>query len=134
MADQNRGTDRWKIVISDYWAASLKRFLKKHPNETKAMLSNLGTYQKAIFEEGLDPYAFNAGFIHREPMGIRAIDQKGTIGKAKQTRLYVYAWIRGKELHLIKIGDKTQQSRDINNCKKYVTPLKEEDKKSELGE
>ena len=55
------------------------------------MLANLKTFFKAL-EEGIKPAAFVPGFVHREGVGIKALDQKGAdLKKPKQTRLYVYA-------------------------------------------
>ena len=66
------------------------------------------------------------GFIHDEPSGIKAIDQKGGTKKhkLKQSRLYIYPDIVSKALYLLCIGGKTSQKRDIRNCKEFVSGLK----------
>jgi hypothetical protein len=62
------------------------------------------------------------GFIHDEPDGIKAIDQKGGGQKMKlqQTRLYVYPDITNRILYLLTIGDKGTQRDDINLCREFV--------------
>lgn len=118
----------WEIVESGFWNSSLKKFLKRHKAETEAMLANLATYELAL-KNGVQPSQFKAGFIHNERNGLVAIDQSGSsVRNPKQTRMYVYAWVWGKELHLIKIGDKTAQKKDVNDCKTYISPLKNVDK------
>ena len=115
----------WKIDYTDKFGRSLKRYQKKHPDELKAVLNNLDTYFKAIkFVE--HPLQVKAGYIHNEPKGIIAIDQKGggRKTKLKVTRLYVYPDAEKRILYVLAIGDKQSQARDIQNCKEKVEKLK----------
>ena len=66
----------WVIQRSQFFEARFKRFQKKHPEEAKAVLNNLDTYFKALCV-GANPVNIQAGFIHHEPEGIKALDQKG---------------------------------------------------------
>lgn len=74
--------------------------------------------------EGVNPINIKAGFIHHEPDGIKAIDQKGGKGKLKQCRLYIYPDTSTRLVHVISVGDKTDQKGDINECREYVKPLR----------
>lgn len=67
------------------------------------------------------------GYLHFEPDGIKAIDQKGGGKKIKlqQTRLYIYPDIKTKKIFLLAIGTKTNQNEDINKCRKIVKKIKE---------
>ncbi|MCF6150416.1 MAG: hypothetical protein E3K37_17410 [Candidatus Kuenenia sp.] len=66
----------WKLEPSPFFDSRFKRFQKKHPNEAKAILNNFDTYISTL-NEGVNPINIKAGFIHHEPDGIKAIDQKG---------------------------------------------------------
>lgn len=81
---------RWTLQTSPIFDGKLRQYQKKHPNEGKATLANLDSFFKAL-NAGIKPSLIQAGFIHREPHGVVAIDQKGIKGSARQTRLYVYA-------------------------------------------
>lgn len=90
------------------------------------MISNLDKYFTALKELN-NPLQIKAGFIHKEPSGIKAIDQKGGGQKVrlKQTRLYVYPDITTKTLYLLTIGDKTSQKReDVKFSQEYVKGIR----------
>jgi len=114
----------WKLEISPFFESRFKRFQKKHPHEAGAMLNNLDTYLTAL-NSGVNPINIKAGFIHHEPDGIKGIDQRGAKGKLRQSRLYIYPDTFSKLVHVISVGDKTDQGSDINECRKYVKPLKQ---------
>jgi hypothetical protein len=65
------------------------------------------------------------GFVHDEPDGIKAIDQRGVLKmKLRESRLYVFPEVLGKILYLLTIGDKRSQGEDIQFCREYVRSLK----------
>ncbi|NTU73937.1 hypothetical protein HGB07_07325, partial [Candidatus Roizmanbacteria bacterium] len=68
------------------------------------------------------------GFIHHEPNGVKAIDQKGAIkkgmGKPKEARLYTFPDTDAYILYLITVGDKNSQTTDIRDCTQFVKDLK----------
>ncbi|NCD35272.1 MAG: hypothetical protein EOL87_17910, partial [Spartobacteria bacterium] len=70
----------WVLVESSVFASRFKRYQKNHGNETKAVLNNLDTFFNAL-QAGGKTSQIQAGFIHREPQGVIAIDQKGAEGK-----------------------------------------------------
>ena len=113
----------WEIQKSDFFKSRFDRFQKKHPEEAKAVLNNLDTYFKVLCD-GVNPLNIKAGFIHDEPEGIKGIDQKGGRGKLMQTRLYVFPDTKTNTLHVISIGNKTDQGADIKECRDYIKPLK----------
>ena len=79
--------------------------------------------------KGVPPQQITAGFIHQEPGGVKAIDQKGPRkgigGTPKEGRLYVFPEEESKTLHLITIGDKNSQQKDLADCRKFMRDLKE---------
>lgn len=113
----------WTIQKSPIFEARFKRFQKKHPEESKAVLNNLDTYFKALCA-GANPVNIQAGYIHHEPDGLKALDQKGGKGKMMQSRLYIFPEEEAKFLHVISIGTKSDQSGDISECRDYIKPLK----------
>ncbi len=115
---------KWALEVTDKYERAYKRFEKKEPKILKAVLSNLDKYFHALEDHG-SPQKITAGFIHKEPHGIKAIDQRGSNEKLKETRLYIYPDTTKSTLHLITIGDKKTQSVDIKFCNKYVVKIKE---------
>ena len=105
---------------------ALKRFNKRWPHE----VTNIGVNLALVLEnlsDGVHPEQLKKlPGVRSEPDGILAIDEsgpgKGT--KMKALRLYVFPDTRSRQLHVIQLGEKTnQQSRDIAACKKYVSEL-----------
>jgi len=113
----------WSLQITDEYAARVKRFEKKHDRELIAVLINLDQYHKAL-NEGAKPLQVHFGFMHTEPMGVIAIDQKGGGKSLMQTRLYVYPEVEHRVLHLITLGDKNTQRLDIAFCREYASSLR----------
>ena len=114
---------RWILEESAFFAGKFRRYRKKHPNETAAVLNNLDTYVRTL-DLGVRPALIQGGFIHREPQGVVAIDQRGGAGKLRQTRLYIYAYAKETLLYLITIGDKNSQKQDLKLCRKFMNDLR----------
>lgn len=114
----------WFIEPTENYNRAHKYYEKKHPNELIAVLDNLDKYFK-ILCNSVNPQFIVAGFIHDEPKGVKALDQRGSgKGKLQQARLYIYADIDTKILHLITIGDKKSQHTDIKQSSDFVIKLK----------
>jgi hypothetical protein len=79
-----------RLQESPFFASRFKRYQKKHPKETAAVLNNLDTYVRTL-NMGARSEFIQASFIHREPRGVVAIDQKGARASSRQTRLYACA-------------------------------------------
>ena len=86
------------------------------------MLANLEEYRDALSEHGTPLRLVEYSFVHRETSGCHAITQQ-PLSSAAQTRLYVYCYIAGHELHLICVGDKSSQAKDNRFCAQYVKNL-----------
>ena len=116
----------WVLEESEFYGRRFKQYQKKHPKETAAALNNLDTFVRTL-KSGVKPALIQAGFIHREPHGVVAIDQRGAAkGSTKQTRLYVYVVEIEKVLYLITIGDKNTQKQDIKDCNTFVSSMRKE--------
>ena len=64
-----------------------------------------------------------AGFIHTEGKGVIAIDQSAGGGNLEETRLYLFARDSTKTVHLITIGNKKHQARDVAISHGFVEDL-----------
>jgi hypothetical protein len=116
----------WKLETSEEYQRRHKRYEKDHPRELQAVLDNLDTYFKSL-EEGVKPLQIKHGFLHNEPLGVVAIDQRGGGKNLAQTRLYVYPDTETEVLHVITLGDKrSQKKEDIPTCRLFVQRLRKE--------
>ena len=116
----------WTLESTDEFCRRRKRYEKDHPNELRAVLDNLDTYVLSI-QAGAPPLVRAFGFIHTEPMGVIAIDQKGGGKALAQTRLYVYPDPKTKVLYAVTLGDKRSQRADIQFCREFVASVREEE-------
>ena len=112
----------WQIEPSTQFKKDLKWYEKKHPRELAAALDNLNRYFEQI-KVARHPRAVQAGYMHHEPHGVVAIDQKGGGKDLQQTRLYTFADPDTSMLHLITIGGKKEQSADIKFSSDFVKNL-----------
>jgi hypothetical protein len=113
----------WTLESQDAWDRRLKQYAKKCARELAAALDNLDTFHKTL-NTGVKPREAKFGFIHPEPLGVLAIDQKGGGPSLAQIRLYVYPDEDREVLHLLTLGDKNSQTKDIVICKDYVAQLR----------
>lgn len=109
----------WTVVATEQWLKDAKRYEKKHPRELEAVLNNLGRYL-CLLKIVPNAKAALAGYLHPEPAGVVAIDQKGGGGSLQETRAYTYADEAEKVLYLITIGNKDSQSNDVKLGKQFV--------------
>jgi hypothetical protein len=110
---------KWTIQHSDEFDRRHKRFRKKRPRELAAVLDNLDTVIAALNEGAKSPQ-IKFGFIHPEPLGLLAIDQKGGGKNLAETRLYILADDSAGVVYAITVGDKQSQAGDIEFCKQFV--------------
>ena len=115
----------WRQVLTDEFAKRFKRWPKKHRRELAAMLGNLQTVLSAL-QAGSTVESLVFGFVHREPSGVLAVDQKSGGAGLKQCRLYVYPHVDEQILHVITMGDKNSQTDDIRVAKAFADGVKAE--------
>ena len=113
----------WKLERNAEYENRVKKWPKKHRRELHAMHDNLDTFYRTLNRGIPLQNAVRFGFIHDEPKGIKAIDQKGTGAGVKQTRLYTFPDNTTKVVHLITIGDKNSQKADIRYASDFVDNL-----------
>jgi hypothetical protein len=118
------------IQTTPEYLARNKRYEKKHWRKLAAVLDNLDTFFKTL-QNGVKPRQVKFGFIHPEPQGVLAIDQKGGGSNLAQTRLYVYPDEVHEVLYLLTLEDKQTQSIDVEFCKTCVNQLREGDTKAD---
>ena len=104
-----------------------KPLVKKYRRELKNLLLNLQVYLDAL-NAGATPVQIQRGFIHHEPHGVLAIDQRGEGKGLKEFRLYVYPDLEQQKLYLLALGDKNTQKSDITLCIQWVLGFREQTK------
>ena len=115
----------WQVEALPEFARTLKQYQKKHRDAVAQLLVNLEAMHEAL-NLGVKPASLQSGHIHHEPQGILAVDQRGGPGKTIELRLYTYPCEGSSTLHLLMIGDKGSQSRDIAWCSGVVRNLRKE--------
>ena len=119
----------WEIEKATGFENRFKKFSRKHENEASAALSNLQTFVDGLNKTNKTQIANQLPFIHTEPEGMVAIDERGAKldrkkGKLKATRLYVYAAVVTQTVYLLGIGDKDSQKQDIETFSKKAKRLR----------
>ena len=116
----------WRIEepIDDLGKMS-KPLVKKYRRELKNLLVNLQIYLDAL-NAGATPLQIQRGFIHQEPHGILAIDQRGEGKGLKEFRLYIYPDSGQQKLYLLALGDKNTQKSDIASSTQWVLGFREQ--------
>lgn len=109
----------WTIEPSTQYEKDQRWYEKKRPNELAAVLRNLQRLL-SLSNVSKNSKCLEAGYLHKEPAGIIAIDQKGFSGNLEETRLYTYLIDETKTIHLITIGNKQTQHADIEYSKEFV--------------
>lgn len=95
---------------------------KKRPAELAAVLNNLKRYHSQLVKSK-NALCVQAGYIHSEGKGVIALDESAGGGNLAATRLYIYSDEATRTVHLITIGNKDTQPKDIKMCHTYVEAL-----------
>lgn len=112
----------WTIRRSDDYKKRAKKLSKRHCQGVAAVHANLDTFFEAL-KNGALVQDISFGFIHHEPDGVKAIDQKGA-SSSTELRLYVFPEPINQVLYLLTLGDKNTQSEDIKHCSEAVKYIK----------
>lgn len=104
--------DSWDLLPHSAYLRDLRWYAKKRPAELAAVLRNLERYM-TFLARSLSVRSVQAGFLHPEPHGMVAIDQRGGGGRLQETRLYCYAHAGSRTVHLLGIGCKSSQPADL---------------------
>ena len=113
----------WQLEPTTTFEKDSRLYSKKHPHELASVLRNLSRYM-AQLSVAPNAKSVKAGYLHDEPPGVVAIDQRGTgAGNLQETRLYTFANEAEKVLYIITLGNKSTQARDIAFSKEFVKSL-----------
>jgi hypothetical protein len=102
----------WVLLPHSAYLRDLRWYAKKRPAELSAVLRNLERTM-TLLANSPHPRTIQAGFLHPEPHGMVAVDQRGGAGRLQETRLYCYAHAGSRTVHLLGIGDKSSQPADL---------------------
>ena len=108
----------WRIETTTSWDKDHKHYDKKHDSELAAVLRSLQRYL-VLLNASKNSKCVQAGYLHHEPGGVVAVDQKGFGAILQETRMYTYADDQKKIIYLLKIGNKDSQHSDIEYCKGF---------------
>jgi hypothetical protein len=112
----------WVLLPHLAYLRDLRWYAKKRPAELAAVIRNLERYM-ALLTRSPSARSVHAGFIHPEPHGMIAVDQRGGAGRLQETRLYCYAHTGSRTVHLLGIGDKSSQSADLTRLSSVALSL-----------
>ena len=102
----------WVLLPHSSYLRDLRWYTKKRPVELAAVHRNLERYM-LLLARSPSARLVQAGFLHPEPHGMVAVDQRGGGGRLQETRLYCYAHNGSRTVHLLGIGDKSSQPADL---------------------
>ena len=121
----------WEIELNEQCGRDIRKYEKKNPDELEAVLLNLEKYKEAL-DAAVHPRLVSFGFMHSEPTGMIAIDQTGGAlpsgtkrKRLQETRLYTYSDLESKTLHLLCLGSKSSQPKDIRFAESAVDALRQ---------
>lgn len=118
--------NNWTLQSSEFYEKTFSDYNKKRSDELAAVIANLSKYHQALLALG-HPQQITGKYVHKEPKGIKALDESGSGSKNLQaTRLYLYPDARTKIIHLLAIGNKKSQKKDIKICEEYVNQIRSE--------
>jgi len=109
----NSEESSWVLLPHSTYLRDLRWYTKKRPAELAAVHRNLERYM-TLLARSPAARSVQAGFLHPEPHGMVAVDQRGGAGRLQETRLYCYAHSGSRTVHLLGIGDKSSQSADLS--------------------
>ena len=112
----------WSLLPHSAYLRDVRWYAKKRPAELTAVLRNLERYM-TLLARSPSGRSVQAGFLHPEPHGMVALDQRGGGGRLQETRLYCYAHAGSRTVHLLGIGDKSSQSADLDRLSPVARTL-----------
>ena len=107
-------THEWNVSPTPEFTRASQSYEKKHPDELAAALANLFHRYLPRLNHAHHHALVHAGCLHHEGRGVIAIDQSGQGRNLRETRLYAYPDDDSLTLHLLLIGDKSSQRRDLS--------------------
>ena len=107
-------TPEWNVSPTPEFTRASQSYEKKHPDELAAALANLFHRYLPRLNHAHHHALVHAGCLHHEGHGVIAIDQSGQGRNLRETRHYAYPDDDSLTLHLLLIGDKSSQRRDLS--------------------
>jgi len=117
----------WTLDIHNDVEKRRKKIEKKWSHELRNVLDNLDTLLKSVAHGVRSEQLKQLGFVHSEPQGVLAIDQKGP-GKGtkmKQLRLYVVVDEEDEIVYARVLGDKSSQETDLKVAVSFAEAINE---------
>jgi hypothetical protein len=113
----------WSVSPTPEFIRTSQAYEKKHPDELAATLANLLNRYLPRLNHARRHGLVHAGCLHHEGHGVIAIDQSGQGRNLRETRLYAYPLDATLTLHLLLIGDKSSQKRDLRIVREIIRQI-----------
>lgn len=114
----------WELSESDFFRVRLKKYKKNKKCEIAQALKNVDKYIQELRE--IDrPMQVSGGYIHKEPHGAVAVDQKGSGNHLSPIRVYLYPDEETKTVWIVTVGTKRRQQKDIKELKSFIQKIKQ---------
>jgi hypothetical protein len=109
---------RWQINLGNANRAAFAGWARHHQREYESVFANLERVL-AMLNSGATLGSFRLDFFRSEKQGLWRIGQTG-VSAAKETRLYLFMDAHAKLAHVLGIGGKESQQRDIKAARNII--------------
>ncbi len=116
----------WSLAYHEGFQTTAKGFLKRHRNPFTQAIANvqdlvefLSLEASMTIQQATQPKCY-----HNEKQGLYAADQSPSRRGVAEIRLYFYPDEVTRTVHLIRIGDKDSQQKDIALCRPIVEQIR----------
>ena len=121
-------TSDWSVNTDCTSPGQFEKFYNKHPREYEALFRNLNKIM-GLLKSGQKIGGFHVGFFRSEGDGVYRIGQTG-VEAAAESRLYVYPDSKSAVMHVLGVGEKDDQPRDVNDAKEIAGKIKKSTEKA----
>ena len=111
----------WSISTADAPSSAFHKYQRNHPNEYASVFANLQRV-KGFLDAGHNLGAFQLSWFRAEGAGVYRIGQTG-VPRAYETRLYVCFDAAQQVVHILGIGDKSSQPRDVPTARRLAARI-----------
>lgn len=112
----------WTLTYASCFTSNAaESFGKKYPAEFAQVMANVQTFLDALNDGAkLEQLKREKSFVHNEGKGVVSIMQQPLRRNAHPLRLYIYPDETSHTVHILSIGDKKHQEKDVNEVHQFV--------------
>jgi putative component of toxin-antitoxin plasmid stabilization module len=109
---------RWEVSRNLVSGNAFKHFRKRRGREFASCFANLEKV-RVFLSEGIPMVQVGVGFLRSEGDGLWRVGQS-QVPYAKESRLYFYPEEETRTLHVLGVGTKETQAKDIREAKEII--------------